>query len=50
MYKVKNITKDPRRLDGKIIMPGNEIEINQEIKSNNIFEVTEVKNKKEDNK
>jgi len=49
MYKVKNITSDPRKLQGKIIMPGEEIETSKEIKSNNIFEVKELKTKKEVN-
>ena len=51
MYKVKNITKDPRKFQDRgmsiIVNPGEEVAtMNPPIKSD-IFEVREIKGKKE---
>ncbi len=49
MFKVKNISTDPRRLkvNGRniIIMPGEEIQTSYPPSKSNVFEVKEVKTK-----
>ena len=53
MYKVKNISSDPRKFKEKgidiIIMPGKEVITSSPPANSDVFEVKEIKSKKEVN-